>query len=238
MKRVTNKHQKAELLARSRWAAYATASAATALCAASAEGHIHYSGKINSAFGGDTSSIFGKTVRTFPLAPGANIRFSFSGTSQGYYDYARFAVLGPGGGFRGRPKNPIFFWTAGYVEKVHLGEVMSDGRFVPGQGYLAKAVYYRGVQSQWTQRGEGFVGFKFNVGAGDQYGWARVRCTGEKWNFFIVVDYAWGDPGDAIVAGQRRDTAAAAPNSGSLGHLAVGATGLEAWRQAKGVVSQ
>jgi MYXO-CTERM domain-containing protein len=44
-----------------------------------------------------------------------------------------------------------------------------------------------------------------------------------------VVDYAYGDPGDVVKAGQKMDHSA--PELESLGGLAVGATGLLAWRR-------
>lgn len=90
--------------------------------------------------------------------------------------------------------------------------------------------YYGG--GYFHEPGVGFVGFRFDTGAGTQYGWARIRTTGDPKEFFVVVAYAWGDPGDPIMTGKRalqdRSTAKAvpAPTSGSLGFLALGATGL------------
>ena len=68
-------------------------------------------------------------------------------------------------------------------------------------------------------------------------------------NKFIVKDYAWGDPGDQIKAGQtqlQEDEAQVAPQAakkpdaapvsdsqGSLGLLALGAVGLQAWRKSR-----
>ena len=66
---------------------------------------------------------------------------------------------------------------------------------------------------------------------------------------FVVRDYAWGDPGDKIKAGQTQlheDEAQVAPQAaknaeaapladsqGSLGLLALGAVGLQAWRKSR-----
>jgi hypothetical protein len=58
----------------------------------------------------------------------------------------------------------------------------------------------------FERRGVGLIGFKFNNGAGDQYGWVRVKMTGNPANNFQVVDYAYGDPGDIVKAGQNRMT--------------------------------
>jgi hypothetical protein len=50
---------------------------------------------------------------------------------------------------------------------------------------------------------------------------------------FILVDYAWGEPGDSIVTGQKSSSASSesVTKSGSLGVLATGGQGLMAWRQ-------
>jgi hypothetical protein len=76
----------------------------------------------------------------------------------------------------------------------------------------------------------------FNTGAGTQYGWVRVKTTGEGKNNFIVLDYAWGDPGEPIETGQKqsRVNTQAVTKPGSLGLLATGASGLKAWRQQRG----
>ena len=74
------------------------------------------------------------------------------------------------------------------------------------------------------------MGFKFNTGAGDQYGWARVRMEGFPHNRFVLVDYAYGDPGEVVLAGQTRSQHAT-PNLESLGGLSLGAAGLFAWRE-------
>jgi hypothetical protein len=70
-----------------------------------------------------------------------------------------------------------------------------------------------------------------------QYGWARLKVlhpdSGAYYGF-ALVDYAWGDPGDAILTGQKTlagDMVDMVPDSGSLGLLATGAAGLQAWRE-------
>ena len=54
--------------------------------------------------------------------------------------------------------------------------------------------------------------------------------NGAPGNGFTVVDYAWGDVGTAITAGQTT----AVPEPASLGLLAVGAAGLLIWRRSRG----
>jgi len=49
-----------------------------------------------------------------------------------------------------------------------------------------------------------------------------------------LEDYAWGDPGDQIRAGQTSsagDQVEAIPDQGSLGLLALGGAGLMVWRK-------
>jgi hypothetical protein len=107
------------------------------------------------------------------------------------------------------------------------------------------------ISPYWQERGGYYVGFRFNTGAGPQYGWVRIRWGGCKpndytTNDFIVKDYAWGDPGDQIKTGQKQlhedsrqiapdatKNSDTAPASGSLGLLALGAVGLQAWRRSR-----
>ena len=72
------------------------------------------------------------------------------------------------------------------------------------------------------------------VGKGTQYGWARIK-TARDADYRVhdeIKDYAWGDVGDAILTGQKQSLQPANANSvpGSLGLLAFGAQGLDAWR--------
>jgi hypothetical protein len=87
--------------------------------------------------------------------------------------------------------------------------------------------------------GIGYVGFKFNNGSGDQYGWVRIQTLGPRGisHPFILRDYAYGDVGDRVRAGQISSNEMAPeenedviPQEGSLGALALGAAGLLAWR--------
>ena len=83
--------------------------------------------------------------------------------------------------------------------------------------------------------GPGFIGFRFNNGAGIQYGWARVKMPQhftEELPFELSGYYAYADPGEPITAGQR-SSGRKAPDQGSLGWLALGASGLLAWRKSR-----
>jgi hypothetical protein len=91
-------------------------------------------------------------------------------------------------------------------------------------------------QGNFAHTGIGAIGFKFDVGNGIQYGWARVKVQRSERYKYLIKDYAWGDVGDSIKTGQRSSTdggVAARPESGSLGMLALGAAGLNVWRQTR-----
>jgi hypothetical protein len=94
--------------------------------------------------------------------------------------------------------------------------------------------------------GTGFIGFVFSHdGEGTQYGWARVKKGGFPDYRFVLVDYAWGDPGEGFFTGQTTTSSTpptpppfrpneqtkAMPKEESLGWLALGAAGLPAWRK-------
>ena len=91
----------------------------------------------------------------------------------------------------------------------------------------------------FIEPGRGFIAFSFDAGSGTEYGWARVKTNGAPGYDFILVDYAWADPGDSIKTGQTRSqgTEQAVSKSGSLGLLAAGALGVKAWRQYKSAIA-
>ena len=84
---------------------------------------------------------------------------------------------------------------------------------------------------EWQTEGINFIGFRFDHGAGKQYGWVRIHMLGEENRYgFRVVDYAWADPGETLRTGQIQEGDAIGGTEGSLGSLALGAAGLDAWR--------
>ena len=204
----------------SRWLAYAAAGAATSLGAAqSAEAEIHYSGVINHKFhyeGGPGD---------FPIFHSASLHFKF-------YTYSwAFSIGGAA-----VSDSWCAFVTQRYggreVARLFEGAVISNcALFEDGyRGFLFNS-YGSG---QFAKGGIGFIGFRFNNGAGRQYGWARLRSKGHYTADFMLVDYAWADPGESISAGQtssaRAIQADAIPDQGSLGLLALGGAALMAWR--------
>lgn len=224
----------------SRWMAYAVASLATAPGGANpAEGAIHYSGPVDYKFQGRSTF----KTHTFPLSNGAyligainHIRYILN------YDYAYCGVSGA------RISNSVR--GPGNVG-VFCGVAALPGRSVVSAGdFGARATMQDHCTCpDWQDRGTYYVGFRFNTGAGSQYGWVHIRWGGCPANDFIVKDYAWGDVGDQIKTGQRQlhedetqdapqatkrpDAAPLADSRGSLGLPALGAVGLQGWRESR-----
>ena len=214
-----------------RWTSYAAAAAASTFAAVhSAEATIHYSGLINQRIGGQDHA-------TFQLDP-AGGSFVVS-----HFNFVYGSSSVPNGGVAGlsvyavesasvngvsgvcHDNNPC-------VSKLAQHDPISAQPFVPRGGTLAWEYdgSHRELYGQFLDRGYGLVGFKFNNGAGVQYGWVRVRMQGGHNHMFSIVDYAYGDPGEPVLAGQRGPNMSA-PALESLGGLALGAAGLLAWRR-------
>jgi len=219
-----SRRRKAASIAKGRWAAYATAGAASAFtCANSAEATIHYSGIIGAFFGWDRT----KSARFQLDQPGDSfglrhfVDFSFTGT-------AKFGIFGQASaGFAGFycPSNT----QIASVSKLSRGELISSRPFLAREaGQLAQSAF-NDCAGQFDYRDVGFIGFKFNNGSGDQYGWVRLKFGGPN-NAFRLIDYAYADPGEPIRAGQTSSNEMV-PEEGSLGALALGAAGLMAWRK-------
>lgn len=226
------------VIARSRWLAYTTAGAASAFAGAnSVHATIHYSGIIGEFFGSGCD----KSTRFHLDQPGDSIRLrhslEFCGTPS-YGGFAHFGVLGQAGaGFAGFycPSNP----HVKSVSKLNRGELISRGPFLARNSGVI-ATLSNDCGGQFDSGDLGFIGFKFNNGTGDQYGWVRIRMDTRAPidNDFWLVDYAYGDPGEPIRAGQKssnemvpEESDHIVPQEGSLGGLALGAAGLLAWRK-------
>ena len=237
-------------ISESRWLAYATAGAASALGASpSAEAEIHYSGFVNITL---EAHRFQGHVSTFlPLTNGASLLFTAF-----YFNYASayFLITGAQQGSalafytninarvlqklqKGDPirsfyncSDPSVPRTSCFSRARHFGSVAG----MPGrggiQGYLFTGHFY--CFSSRTCNAGGIIGFKFNTGNGPQFGWARILGP-EPFNNnrYEIKEYACADPGERIVAGQRSSTELGSiSENGSLGLLAFGAQGLDAWR--------
>ena len=213
--------RKVASIANSRWSAYVTAGAATALgCAATQEAvaTIHYSGPINQFFSGNSAY--------FQLdQPGDSINPSHGSVSAG--GVALFFMYGVVAGSVAGFAAGAFQYASRLGSGVNLNNFVN---WVSGGGTLAYGSGY--ANSQWETAGTGFVGFRFDNGAGLQFGWARITIDGTPGNTFTLVDFAWADLGDQIAAGQT-----AIPEPGSLALLAIGGAGLVAWRKRRARVA-
>jgi len=228
-------------IAKTRWVAYAVAGAATALVGSnSAEAAIHYSGLLNEPFPSNRDK-----HKAFSLdQPGDSLLFAHRTLCK----EAIFNIKGiVSASFRGS------YGYVLYVSKLSFGQNISSGNFVHTNTGFPKSDCFMAIRAtcvdsesgQWgSAGGTGYVGFRFNNGAGRQYGWARVKmdtsacggfCTASctECYGFEVVAYAYADPGEPITAGQRSSSDAQAPDQGSLGWLALGAAGLLAWRKSR-----
>src|SRR5678815_3915731 len=154
-----------------RWLGYATAGAATALAGAtSADGEIHYSGKVNFTFGPDSN----KTVYFQLDQPGDSIAFRHGRSFEGGTAYFKAVGLQRGSfaGTYSRFEFAYVFRLRGTERYVSDSPFTAFGGTIDDFGVMAKG---DGRYGDWLRRGTDYVGFRFNNGAGTQYGWARVR---------------------------------------------------------------
>ena len=113
-----------------------------------------------------------------------------------------------------------------YAANLQFGQAVSQTAFLPN-GYYGLMAWAPGYpNSQFLEPGTGYLGFRFDVGNGTQYGYAEVFVDGEPQNTATLVKYAWVDPGESIRAGQI-------PEPNAMGVLALGALGITAWRRSR-----
>lgn len=212
----------------SRWAAYATAGAATALAGVnSAEANITYFPSVNQPFNDTNPAASVAVIDSFGLGVGASfyLLHNLGGGGNGFAGFAVAALNGAAfAGVSGAPST-----SYRYPFKLASNLFVSAQAFVPNfSNNFATMAFGNGFAlSQWLTAGTGFVGFRFNTGAGLQYGWARITMdSGAPVHNFTLVDYAYAGVGESIRTGQ-------VPEPGSLGLLAVGAIGLLAWRRSR-----
>ena len=221
----TPRNKQRAAVASGRWVAYAAAAASTALAASnSAEASIHYSGLLNEHIG---SLGPGGSSKTFPLDRHGD-SFVLENYFNSLFEGIDFLYM------RGIA-SAAFRGSGYYVSKLYNGQRISSGAFLQASRGVIAGTTFGQYQSgtQWRRlQSTGFIGFRFNNGAGVQYGWARLRIVRDhQWGFPMkMFDYAYADPGEPIRAGQTSSDEKA-PDQGSLGWLALGAVGLLAWRK-------
>jgi hypothetical protein len=162
--------------------------------------------------------LFGATPHH--MAIGHGVGTSVAATGYAIVDSDAFGIPGVDGiaGFVAAPYN--------YVAKVAYNAAVSGLAFLTAAQVASGATmaFNTGYgNDQFLAPGVGYIGVKFNT---NQYGWIRVNMNGAPLNSFTVVDYAYGDPGEAVNAG-------VVPEPSSLAALALGAVGLASWRKSR-----
>jgi hypothetical protein len=209
-----------------RWTAYMAAAAASTFAGAgSSEAEIHYSGNLSLELTGDA-------VASLPLNGGASLVFQNIYQSTAEQTFILLLKGAISGSARGLGPPYIYLSNLSPVKNVSAGTFYSVAGN-PNHGVLIQSSLY-GPFSPFFGPVRGFVGFRFDVGNGTQYGWARIYTKLDRHDRVhdLIKDYAWGDPGDTIFTGQTHSfqSANASAVPGSLGLLAFGAQGLDAWR--------
>jgi hypothetical protein len=223
----------------SRWFAYAVAGVASSLVSTPcAEGAIHYSGLINQRFRGSDE-------QTFPLVPGASLYFKHIHSCFGMYcSFPGEAVVAiRGGSIAGYIPSCRYFQGDVSASNLDAHATLTQLPFSAKPGVLVAGATTsscggRPFRGEFRYDSDGYVGFRFDVGNGVQYGWARVSVRALVSANFRLVDYAYADPGETILAGQKTERDAGPVQEESLGVLALGATGVLAWRRRRDVCSQ
>jgi hypothetical protein len=215
-------------ISETRWLAYATAGVASAFgLSSSAEAEIHYSGNVFITLAGNARA-------RLPLSNGASLYFKNSHGTDTFLQWGTFLMKGV---ISGSARGEDYGFNRIFLSNLHSGVNVSAGEFYSVTGNPDHGVLFTfWSDGQFAPNGapiRGFVGFRFNTGNGTQYGWARIQTKNINNHVHCIInDYAWGDVGDAILTGQTRSLQPANANSvpGSLGLLALGAQGLDAWR--------
>jgi len=235
-KAVGKNRRRSSVIANGRWAAYASAGAATMVAfAPSAEAEVHYSGIVDYDFAAHDG--FG----SFPLDPGVALAMRV-GTPGSSDAFGHVKVAGATGVFVGR----LAAYTSPFASSLPAQVRLSRQQFPVSCRWSSslgtQICYYPGANiggGSFENRGRTFIGFEFTNESGLHYGWARVRLSGAPKYRFELVDYAWADPGEGLQTGQKRsrNQTEAATKANSLGWLAVGAAGFQAWRTQKAAAS-
>ena len=214
----------------SRWTAYAAAGAATAFISPpEVDGAIHYSGLVDENFAGGQ-------IEIFPLDPNGPAELVFRHNLH----YYSTSVVDGGSAFVS-----LFYGSPAGISNScasnnSIGSALPLRRraVISQQPFSSRAIIIGtrsgddcgGGDRGLFEAGLSFIGFKFNNGKGDQYGWARIKVLTGNGHDFRLVDYAYGDVGDKVKAGGL----SAGRFVDSLGALALGRAGMDGKRGQSG----
>ena len=209
-------------VSKNRWSKYLIASSATAVVGLTPEQPVEADitvVQVNSVINAGTGYA---TFGPYAFEPGASFALFHQVGTVGGAMSVQSGFAGSVAGFSAIYNSVNYF----YAGNLQFGQVISQTAFLPYgfRGLMAWAPGY--PSSQFLQPGTGYLGFRFDVGNGTQYGYAEVIMDGNPLNTATLVKYAWADPGEAIRAGQI-------PEPNALGILALGAVGIASWRRSR-----
>ena len=218
-------------LSNNRWAKYAAAGAAGAVAALGPQASVDAdftwvelnSSLVDRTQGDGYFDVFGPY--TFG-ASGASFVFqqAFNETASGE---GQLTIVGNGNISIAGFAAGAYFYPSNIAYGAAISAAPSFGVTAGNRGDMAWGAGY--ASSQFLQPGLSFVGFRFDVGNGTQYGFAEVIMDGSPLNTATLVGIGYGMAGDVVTAGQRPTPVI--PEPGSLGILALGSLGLAAWRR-------
>jgi hypothetical protein len=165
----------------------------------------------------------------FSFAMSSAKKYERSGTTSRFRFFLKIAPVQTGNGAVPGQQGP----TASAVPAgVRIGP---QQRFEARDLYLQISSFNNGVRSSGTWRDVEFayVGLKFLINGQVHYGWARVKFPYQsRLNLPSIYGYAYeSTPNQPIITGQTTGTLQEEKTSlGTLGTLAVGASGMGLWR--------
>jgi len=203
--------------------AYTAAASSAFVYSATADAAIIYSGVQNINSGSVNVNFY----------QDATVDFSFSATASASYGSA---LLNPLNGAAFIKTNVVD------VKKLASGSSISAGagvfRTIDGSFRFKNNSSIGGSWSGGNASSGGFAGVKINNNGTDIFAWLRFTVQNNASGYPInvtLVDWAYEDSGAPIIAGA---TTSPVPLPGSLGLLAMGASGLAAFRRRKKKASE